>query len=182
MNERVARRLSRHFIIDCDKISPLATARRGKTWQTISSDSRVNVRACCLPACVHLTTISSNGNFLSRYLLSTKSLPYDNSNIHISYSFKRIKIPLLLSIAGFEFNFESSDKFIDIRAQERRINFTPIRSKTISILSQFKSFLESPCPLRSFYPNFSRRFYAFESKYRRSNLKKAYEKDLIGPS
>lgn len=93
------------------------------------------MRAVCLRA----PTISSNGNFLSRYLLSTKSLPYDNSNIHISYSFKRIKIPLLLSIAGFEFNFESSDKFIDIRAQERRINFTPIRSKMISILSQFKS-------------------------------------------
>lgn len=98
------------------------------------------MRAVCLRA----PTISSNGNFLSRYLLSTKSLPYDNSNIHISYSFKRIKIPLLLSIAGFKFNFESSDKFIDIRAQERRINFTPIRSKAISILSQFKSFLESP--------------------------------------
>lgn len=70
-NERVAQRLSRHFIIDCDKISPLATARRGKTWQTISSDSRVNVRAC-LPACVRTCvralrheSISPNGNFPS---------------------------------------------------------------------------------------------------------------------
>lgn len=181
MNERVARRLSRHFIIDCDKISPLATARRGKTWQTISSDSRVNVRAVCLPACVHLRS-----HRMETFFLDTSFQPNLFRTIipiyNISYSFKRIKIPLLLSIAGFEFNFESSDKFIDIRAQERRINFTPIRSKAISILSQFKSFLESPCPLRSFYPNFSRRFYAFESKYRWSNLKKAYEKDLIGPS
>lgn len=114
MNERVAQRLSRHFIIDCDKISPLATARRGKTWQTISSDSRVNVRA-------------SRSHRMKTFFLDTfeptKSLfLHTIIPIHICYSFKQIKIPLLLLLPSiellqFKFNFESQQIYLYARIE-----------------------------------------------------------------
>lgn len=113
-NERVAQRLSRHFIIDCDKISPLATARRGKTWQTISSDSRVNVRAC-LPACLRAYVRACTS---PRVDLAEWKLSFFESNLHSSdntcyslYLSKRIKI---LSNRCYNLIW-NRDKFIDMQ-------------------------------------------------------------------